>query len=82
MVDTDWFSPGRDCLRMAEAKNIGWILCCLNDTEKKIPVWTGFNCVVSPYLSEITAVGYMPIIPATTDDMDTVHPVILRCKLI
>ena len=67
---------------MAEAKDIGWILCRLNDTEQKIPAWTGFNHVVSPYLLEVTTVGYMPIIPAPADDMDTVYTVLSRCTLI
>jgi len=82
LVDTEWYSPRRDFLRMAEAKDMAWILCRLNDAEQHIPAWTGFNRVVSPYRSEVTTVGYMPIIPAPADDMDTVYTVISRCKLI
>ena len=82
LVDTEWYSPSRDSLRMAEAKDIAWILCRLNDTEQQIPAWTGFNRVVSPYMSEVITVGYMPIIPAPADDIDTAYTVISRRKLI
>lgn len=38
--------------------------------------------MVSTFQSEAMEVGYMPIIPAPADDMDTVFTVLVRCKAI
>ena len=38
--------------------------------------------MTSQFESEVTSVGYMPIIPAPADDIDTVYTVIARCKRI
>ena len=50
-----------------------------NPNEQKIPFWTGFNQIVSEKSSEVTTVGYLPILNASAHDNDTLWTVILRC---
>lgn len=72
-----------DAVDLAKAKDLAWLLCRSSNTSvQKVPSWTGFNHIVSPFESEISTVGHMPIIPFPADDMDTVYTVLSRCKAV
>lgn len=83
-IDVNWFIPGQDLLNKSKVKDLAWLQCRMMNSfdEQMIPAWTGFNQIVSTFQSEPSEVGYMPIIPAPADDMDTVFTVLTKCQAI
>ena len=44
-------------------------------TSQTIPSWTAFNAIVTTSKSEVTSVGYCPMIPASPTEYSTVYTV-------
>jgi hypothetical protein len=85
LVDLDWYkvNNSNEVIFDSKCKDLAWVQCRLtNASDQVIPAWTGFNQVVSNVESAVVKVGYMPIIPAPADDMDTVYTILSRCKYI
>ena len=81
--DPELFQSKGEVVELAKAKDLAWLLCRSSDTSvQQVPSWTGFNHIVSPFESEVSTVGHMPIIPSPADDMDTVYTVLSRCKAV
>ena len=66
------------------AFDIAWLLSHTSNSEDEqhVPAWRGFNQVVSETNTQVTTVGYLPIIPAPATDYDTLWTVIDRCQKI
>ena len=90
LVDYDWYrvsDRSRDEVVVdAKCRDLAWVQCRLAwaslDSGQVVPAWTGFNKMVVSEASNasLVNVGYMPIIPAPADDIDTIFTVLNRCK--
>ena len=79
-VNINWYNVDEALHNEAAIKDIAWVATRLsNPNEQRIPFWTGFNQSVSEKSSEVTTVGYLPILNAPAHDKDTLWTVILRC---
>ena len=79
-VESNWYDPSKESLAAAKAKDIAWILCKLQDEERKaIPSWSGFNQKISTSDKPKTVIGHMPIINAPAHDNDVIWTVMQNC---
>ena len=80
LININWYNVDETLNIEAAIKDSAWVATRLsNPNEQKIPFWTGFNQSVSENSSEVTTVGYLPILNAPAYDNDTLWTVILRC---
>ena len=79
-VNINWYDAEEALHNEAAINDLAWAVTRMNDTnDQKIPFWTGFNQIVSEKSSEVTSIGYLPILNAPAHDNDTLWTVILRC---
>ena len=79
-IETTWFNLSEDDVdkRTSEAADLAFNIHRYNDVIRN--GWTAFNKSMSPPTQmEVTKVGYMPILQASTGKFDTLNAVAKRC---
>ena len=73
-----WYDAEKALHNEAAINDLAWAVTRLNDiNNQKIPFWTGFNQIVSEKSSEVTSIGYLPILNVPAHDNDTLCTVII-----
>ena len=78
-LQADWFSGSSDICNTAKkvkAKDLASVMTRENETPKC--TWTSFNKNHSTIHAEKTTTGYLPIIQAPVNDLDTLNAVVRR----
>jgi hypothetical protein len=68
------------CKKQAQATDMAFFLPRQYASSK--PSWTVFNQLISTEDTEQTTVGYLPIILAPADELDTLNTVVRKCMAI
>ena len=78
-LQADWFSGSSDICntaKKAKAKDLAFVMTRENEITKC--TWTSFNKKHSTIHTEKTTTGYLPIIQAPANDLDTLNTIVRR----
>ena len=80
ILDYRFNGDRREC-NSSSLKTLAWVLARLqNPTELRVPAWSGFQELTSPFDTDKINVGYLPPIPDTPTEMRVIYAAIKRTQ--